>query len=52
MRDFVAAAEAARKSGKTVDEAGKGLELPDRYKDYNMVQARADVQKVYDEAKR
>ena len=52
MRDFVAAAEAARKAGKSVDEAVNGLKLPDRYKDYNLAQAKADVQKVYDEAKR
>jgi cyclase len=52
MRDFVAAAEAARKAGKSVDEAVNGLKLPDRFKNYNMAQAKADVQKVYDEAKR
>ena len=52
MRDFVAAAEAARKAGKSVDEAVNGLKLPDKYKDYNMAQAKADVQKVYDESKR
>jgi glyoxylase-like metal-dependent hydrolase (beta-lactamase superfamily II) len=50
MRDFVAAADAARKAGKSVDEAVNGLKLPDRYKDYNMAQAKADVQKVYDES--
>ena len=33
MRDFVAAAEAARKSGKSVDEAVNGLRLPEQYKD-------------------
>ena len=52
MRDFVAAADAARKAGKSVDEAVNTLKLPDRYKNYNMAQAKADVQKVYDEAKR
>ena len=52
MRDFVAAAEAARKAGKSVDEAVNGLKLPDKYKDYNMAQAKADVQKVYDESQR
>jgi len=52
LREFVTAAEAARKAGKTVDEAVSGLTLPDRYKDYNMTQARADVQRVYDESKR
>ena len=52
MRDFVAAADAARKAGKSVDEAVNGLSLPDRYKSYNMAQAKADVQRVYDEARR
>ena len=51
-RDFVMAAEAAMKAGKSVDEAVNGLKLPDKYKDYNMAQAKADVQKVYDESKR
>jgi cyclase len=52
MRDFVAAAEAARKAGKSADEAASGLKLPDKYKNYDMAQAKADVQKVYDESKR
>jgi glyoxylase-like metal-dependent hydrolase (beta-lactamase superfamily II) len=52
MRDFVAAAEAARKAGKSVDEAVSGLNLAARYRDYNMAQAKADVQRVYDEAGR
>jgi cyclase len=52
MRDFVAAAEAARKAGRSVDEAVKGLKLPDKYKDYNMARAKEDVQKVYEESKR
>jgi glyoxylase-like metal-dependent hydrolase (beta-lactamase superfamily II) len=51
MHDFVAAAEAAKKAGKNVDDAVKGLNLPARYKDYNMARAREDVQKVYDESK-
>lgn len=48
-RDFVAAAEAGLKAGKSVDEAVKGLRLPDKYKDYDMANLRADVQRVYDE---
>lgn len=50
-REFVAAAQAAFKSGKSVDEAVSGLRLPDRYKTYNMSNARNDVQRVYDELK-
>jgi len=51
-RDFVMAAEAAMKAGKSVDEAVNGLKLPDKYRDYNMTNAKADVQKVFDELKR
>ena len=51
-RDFVAAAEAAMKAGKGVDEAVSGLKLPDRYKAYNTANLKADVQRVYDELKR
>jgi cyclase len=50
-REFMAAAEAAMKDGKSVDEAVNGLKLPDRYRDYNMANARADVQRLYDELK-
>jgi hypothetical protein len=48
-REFMAAAEAARKAGKTVDEAARDLKLPDRYRDYVMSNARADIQRLYDE---
>ena len=51
-RDFVAAAEAAMKAGKGVDEAVSGLKLPDRYKAYNTANLKADVQRVYAELKR
>jgi glyoxylase-like metal-dependent hydrolase (beta-lactamase superfamily II) len=52
MRDFVAAADAARQAGRNVDEAVNGLKLPEKYKGYNMAQARADVQRIYDESKK
>ena len=52
MRAFVAAAEAAMKAGKTVDAAAASLNLPAKFKDYDMAQAKADVQRVYDELKR
>jgi glyoxylase-like metal-dependent hydrolase (beta-lactamase superfamily II) len=51
LRDFVEAAQAARKAGKTVDEAVNTLKLSEKYKGYNLAQARADVQRVYDESK-
>lgn len=50
-REFVAAAEAAMKAGKTVDEAVTGMRLPEKYKAYDMTNARADVQRVYEELK-
>ena len=52
MRAFVAAAEAAMKAGKTVDAAAASLNLPAKFKDYDMAQAKADVQRVYDELKK
>jgi glyoxylase-like metal-dependent hydrolase (beta-lactamase superfamily II) len=50
-RAFVTAAQAAMKAGKSVDDALAGLKLPDAYKDYDMTNARADIQRVYEEAK-
>jgi glyoxylase-like metal-dependent hydrolase (beta-lactamase superfamily II) len=50
-RDLVTAAQTAMKSGKTVDQAVAGLKLPDRYKDYNTANLKADVQLIYDESK-
>ena len=51
-RDFVMAAQAAIKAGKSPDEATRSLQLPAKYKDYNMANAKADVERVYDELKR
>ena len=51
MRDFVAAVEQAKKDGKTADQAATDLKLPDKYKDYNMSRAKADVTAVYNELK-
>lgn len=51
MRDFVAAVEKAKKDGKTADQAGTDLKLPDKYKDYNMARLKADVNAVYGELK-
>jgi cyclase len=48
---FVDAARAAKAAGKTVDEALAGLKLPDRFRDYNMNNARADIQRVYEETR-
>jgi glyoxylase-like metal-dependent hydrolase (beta-lactamase superfamily II) len=51
MREFVASADRAREAGKSVDEAVSGLKLPEKYRNYNMANAKADVQRVYDESK-
>ena len=51
MRVFEAAAEAAMKAGRSVDEAAGSLKLPATFKDYDMANAKADVQRVYDELK-
>lgn len=51
MRDFVAAAQAAKKAGKSAADASRALNLPAKYRDYNMSRAAEDVQKVYDESK-
>jgi cyclase len=51
MRDFVAAAQAAKKAGKSPADAARALNLPARYSNYNMARAAEDVQKVYDESK-
>jgi cyclase len=48
---FVDAARAAKSAGKSVDEALAGLKLPDKYHTYNMTNARADIQRVYEELK-
>ena len=50
-REFVAAAQAAMKAGRTVEQAVAEMKLPDQYKDYDMANARNDVQRVYEELK-
>ena len=50
-REFVAAAQAAKKAGKSADDAAKSLNLPAKYKDYNMARAAEDVRLVYEESK-
>jgi glyoxylase-like metal-dependent hydrolase (beta-lactamase superfamily II) len=49
-REFVAAARAAKKAGKSADDAAKSLNLPAKYKDYNMTRAAEDVRLVYEES--
>ncbi len=48
-RDFLAATEEAFRAGLSVEEAAATLELPERYRDYGMEHARANVEAIYDE---
>ena len=38
------------KAGRSVDEAVNSMKLPERFKNYDMSNARADVQRVYEES--
>jgi hypothetical protein len=49
--DFLTAVEAAKKAGKTADEAAADLKLPERWKDYGMQRAKDNVTKIYAELK-
>jgi glyoxylase-like metal-dependent hydrolase (beta-lactamase superfamily II) len=48
-RDFLAAVQEAMKAGKSAADAAASLQLPERYKDYNMQNARANVEAIYKE---
>ena len=48
-RDFLASVQAAYESGRSVDEAAANLDLPERYADYGMERARANVEAIYNE---
>ena len=48
-RDFLSAVEDAFRAGKSVAEAAETLALPERYADYGMEHARANVEAIYNE---
>ncbi len=48
-RDFLAAVRAAHEAGRSAGDAAASLELPERYADYDMEQARANVEAIYAE---
>ena len=48
-RDFLAAVEAAYDAGRSADEAAATLELPERYREYGMENAAANVAAIYAE---
>jgi cyclase len=51
VRDMVAAAQQAKKDGKTAAQAAADLKLPEKYKDYNMGRLQDDVTKIYADSK-
>jgi hypothetical protein len=51
-RDFLAAVETAIQAGKSADEATADLKLPDKYRSYDMQQAKANVRAIYQELKK
>jgi len=51
-RDFLAAVRQAMQAGQSVDQAAASLSLPDKYKDYDMTRARANVEAIYAELKK
>lgn len=48
-RDFLSATEAAKKAGKTAEEAAASLAMPERWKSYGMGGAKDNVAKIYAE---
>jgi glyoxylase-like metal-dependent hydrolase (beta-lactamase superfamily II) len=52
VRDFVAAVRAAKAAGKNAVQAAASLDLPERYKDYDMRGAAASVEAIYAELSR
>src|SRR5262245_63914300 len=51
LRELVAAVEQAKKDGKTADQAGADIKLPEKYKDYNMGGLKSNVTTIYNEIK-
>lgn len=51
-RAFLNAVKEAMKAGKSVAEATAELKLPEKFKDYGMEQAAANVKAIYDELKK
>jgi cyclase len=50
-KEFLTAVEAAKKAGKSADDAAAALQLGDRWKDYGMTRAKDNVAKIYGELK-
>jgi glyoxylase-like metal-dependent hydrolase (beta-lactamase superfamily II) len=50
--EFLAAAQAALKAGKTAGEAAAALKLPEKFKEYNMGSAKGNIEIIYAEMKK
>jgi cyclase len=48
-RDFLAAVRTAMQAGKSADQAAVDLSLPEKYRNYDMGQAKANVRAIYQE---
>lgn len=51
MQAFVAAAEQAKKDGKTVEQAVADIKLPDKFKDYKLSGSKPGITAIYNELK-
>lgn len=51
-KDLLAAAQAAMKAGKSVDDAAASINLTDKYTGYQSTRLKAAVQAIYDELKK
>lgn len=51
-RAFVQTVRASQKAGKTVDQAVAELKLPDKFKDFDMMRAKTNVEIIYKELQR
>lgn len=51
MRDIVAAAEQAKKDGKTAEQAAKDIKLPEKYQGYDLRRLPDGVTKIYADLK-
>jgi cyclase len=51
MRDVVAAAQQAKKDGKTADQAVTDIKLPEKYKDYGLTRLKSNITTIYNELK-
>ena len=51
-RDFLAAVQSAMQAGKSADAAAAGLQLPEKYRNYDLRQVQANVRTVYNESRK